>query len=158
MRVSDYVVEFLVERGILDVFLVSGGGIMYLTDAVGLNEELFRDELRCAVQVNRIYCFICAQRQNAVHHVVQRCLDDVLATVDVGLNRLNRIVFARWHLFKGGCMNDPVSYTHLDVYKRQIQYLNYRVKPDWMVIDNYSIGLDWERQVRPHVKRIMRCV
>jgi UDP-2,4-diacetamido-2,4,6-trideoxy-beta-L-altropyranose hydrolase len=36
-----------------------------------------------------------------------------------------------------------------------IQYLNYRVKPDWMVIDNYSIGLDWERQVRPHVKRIM---
>ena len=40
MRVSDYVVEFLVERGIHDVFLVSGGGIMYLTDAVGLNPKI----------------------------------------------------------------------------------------------------------------------
>lgn len=40
MRVADYVVEFLVERGIQDVFLVSGGGIMYLTDAVGLNPKL----------------------------------------------------------------------------------------------------------------------
>lgn len=36
-----------------------------------------------------------------------------------------------------------------------IQHLNYRGKPDWVVIDNYSIGLNWEQQVRPHVKRIM---
>ncbi|HEY2470555.1 MAG TPA: UDP-2,4-diacetamido-2,4,6-trideoxy-beta-L-altropyranose hydrolase [Terracidiphilus sp.] len=36
-----------------------------------------------------------------------------------------------------------------------VQYVNYLGKPDWIVIDNYSIGLDWERQVRPHVKRIM---
>jgi len=36
-----------------------------------------------------------------------------------------------------------------------IQYLSYRGKPGWMVIDNYSIGLDWEQQIRPHVQRIM---
>jgi UDP-2,4-diacetamido-2,4,6-trideoxy-beta-L-altropyranose hydrolase len=36
-----------------------------------------------------------------------------------------------------------------------IRYLNSLGKPNWIVIDNYSIGLDWERQVRPHVKRIM---
>jgi UDP-2,4-diacetamido-2,4,6-trideoxy-beta-L-altropyranose hydrolase len=36
-----------------------------------------------------------------------------------------------------------------------VQFLNDRGKPDWVVVDNYSIGLDWERQVRPHVKRIM---
>lgn len=36
-----------------------------------------------------------------------------------------------------------------------IEYLNYQSKPDWMVIDNYSIGLDWEQRVRPHVGRIM---
>jgi UDP-2,4-diacetamido-2,4,6-trideoxy-beta-L-altropyranose hydrolase len=36
-----------------------------------------------------------------------------------------------------------------------IQYLNSCGKPDWMIIDNYFIGLDWERQVRPHVERIM---
>lgn len=35
MNVAEYVVQFLAERGVKDVFLVSGGGIMYLTDAVG---------------------------------------------------------------------------------------------------------------------------
>jgi UDP-2,4-diacetamido-2,4,6-trideoxy-beta-L-altropyranose hydrolase len=36
-----------------------------------------------------------------------------------------------------------------------IQYLNDHGRPDCMVIDNYSIGLDWERQVRPLVERIL---
>ena len=35
MNVADAVVEFLAEHGVDDVFLVSGGGIMYLTDALG---------------------------------------------------------------------------------------------------------------------------
>lgn len=37
---SDYVVDFLVKRGIKDIFLVSGGGIMYLIDAVGRNKKI----------------------------------------------------------------------------------------------------------------------
>lgn len=36
-----------------------------------------------------------------------------------------------------------------------IQYLNYRGRPDWIVIDNYSIGSNWERQIRPHARNIM---
>ncbi len=35
MKVSDYVIEFLVERGVSDIFMVSGGGIMHLVDSVG---------------------------------------------------------------------------------------------------------------------------
>ncbi len=35
MRVSDYVVHFLVEHGVPDLFLVSGVGIMHLLDSVG---------------------------------------------------------------------------------------------------------------------------
>jgi hypothetical protein len=34
MLLSDYVIEFLAKKGINDVFLVSGGGIMYLLDSV----------------------------------------------------------------------------------------------------------------------------
>lgn len=37
IRLSDYVVQFFVDRGIQDIFLVSGGGIMHLLDAVGRN-------------------------------------------------------------------------------------------------------------------------
>jgi acetolactate synthase I/II/III large subunit len=37
IKVSDFIVNFLVEKGIHDIFLVSGGGIMHLLDAVGRN-------------------------------------------------------------------------------------------------------------------------
>ena len=37
IRLSDYVIQFFVDRGIHDVFLASGGGIMHLLDSVGRN-------------------------------------------------------------------------------------------------------------------------
>lgn len=37
---SDYVIQFLVQKGIKDIFLVSGGGIMYLLDSVGRNKKI----------------------------------------------------------------------------------------------------------------------
>lgn len=40
IRLADYVVDFLVKKRIDTVFLVSGGGIMYLTDAVGKNKHI----------------------------------------------------------------------------------------------------------------------
>lgn len=40
VRLADFVVEWLVEKGIGDIFLVSGGGIMFLCDAVGKNKQI----------------------------------------------------------------------------------------------------------------------
>ncbi|TRZ53268.1 thiamine pyrophosphate-binding protein, partial [bacterium] len=40
IRLSDYVIDFLVKKGISDIFLVSGGGIMFLCDAVGRNKKI----------------------------------------------------------------------------------------------------------------------
>ena len=40
MKVSDYVVQILVENGIRDLFLVSGGAIMHLLDSVGNNRDI----------------------------------------------------------------------------------------------------------------------
>ncbi|OGK21881.1 hypothetical protein A3C23_00855 [Candidatus Roizmanbacteria bacterium RIFCSPHIGHO2_02_FULL_37_13b] len=40
MIVADYVIDFLVKRGITDIFLVSGGGIMYLLDAIYRNKKI----------------------------------------------------------------------------------------------------------------------
>ncbi|ODP31255.1 thiamine pyrophosphate-binding protein [Pandoraea sp. ISTKB] len=40
MNVSDVVIRFLEERGIGKVFMLSGGGIMYLLDALGKSEKL----------------------------------------------------------------------------------------------------------------------
>ena len=40
IKVSDFVVKFLIEKGIQDLFLVSGGGIMHLVDSVGKNPDM----------------------------------------------------------------------------------------------------------------------
>jgi acetolactate synthase-1/2/3 large subunit len=37
MLLSDYVIQFLADKGVRDVFLVSGGGIMYLLDSLARN-------------------------------------------------------------------------------------------------------------------------
>lgn len=40
IKVSDYIMEFLVSLGIADVFYVSGGGAMHMNDSLGRNERL----------------------------------------------------------------------------------------------------------------------
>lgn len=40
IRLSDYLVDFLVRREIKDIFTVSGGGILHLLDAVGLHQGM----------------------------------------------------------------------------------------------------------------------
>ena len=40
IKVSDYVMQFLVNQGIKDLFLISGGGMMHLLDSAGKNPDL----------------------------------------------------------------------------------------------------------------------
>ena len=40
MKVSDYVIEFLAEKGIEDMFFLPGGGCMHLTESLGANEKI----------------------------------------------------------------------------------------------------------------------
>jgi acetolactate synthase-1/2/3 large subunit len=40
IKLSDYVMDFLVENGISNIFMVSGGGIMHLVDSAGKNEHM----------------------------------------------------------------------------------------------------------------------
>lgn len=59
MRVADYVTQVLVERGIRDVFLVTGGGAMHLNDAIGRRKELnyvcCHHEQACAMAAESYY-------------------------------------------------------------------------------------------------------
>jgi len=40
MRVSDYIASFIEKSGVKDIFLLSGGGIMHLTDGLACNKNL----------------------------------------------------------------------------------------------------------------------
>ena len=43
MRTADYIFQFLADRGVRDVFMVSGGGAMFLKDALGSEPRLRAD-------------------------------------------------------------------------------------------------------------------
>lgn len=40
IKLSDYVMNFLIDNGVSDLFMVSGGGIMHLVDSVGKNQRM----------------------------------------------------------------------------------------------------------------------
>ena len=40
IRLADYVMEFLVQEGVKDIFLVPGGGSVFLNDALNKNKNL----------------------------------------------------------------------------------------------------------------------
>lgn len=58
-RVADYIADFLVQKGIMDVFSVVGGGSMFLNDAFGKKEELHctynHHEQACAMAAEGYY-------------------------------------------------------------------------------------------------------
>jgi acetolactate synthase-1/2/3 large subunit len=69
MLLSDYVIGFLVEKEINDIFLVSGGGIMYLLDSVGRNPKI-----RYYCNYHEQACAIAAEGYARVRNGVGACL------------------------------------------------------------------------------------
>lgn len=40
IKLSDYLIKFLVQKGIRDIFMISGGGIIHLVDSLGKNKDM----------------------------------------------------------------------------------------------------------------------
>ena len=69
MKVSDYVIDFLVQRGVNDIFTVSGGGIMHLVDSLGR-----RPGVRYICNFHEQACAIAAEAYARVRNSVGACL------------------------------------------------------------------------------------
>jgi acetolactate synthase I/II/III large subunit len=69
MKVSDYVVDFLRDRGIEDIFTVSGGGIMHLVDSLGR-----RPGVRYICNYHEQACAIAAESYARVRDAVGACI------------------------------------------------------------------------------------
>ena len=72
-----------------------------------------------AVAVHRVLEIPVLLRRSARYLLVQRGFTFLLSLVSIGLTLLFAMSFARYL--------QPVSYTHLDVYKRQRQFLRSRI-------------------------------
>ena len=86
MKLSDYVIDFLVKKGITDIFMVSGGGIMHLLDSVGRNENI-----RYYCNYHEQACAIAAEGYARAQNKVGVCM---VTTGPGGFNALSGIVGA----------------------------------------------------------------
>lgn len=68
IRVSDYIVELLIKQGVKDVFLLAGGGIMYLLDSIGKSKKI-----RYIVNHHEQACAIAAEAYARVTNKVGVC-------------------------------------------------------------------------------------
>jgi acetolactate synthase-1/2/3 large subunit len=69
MKVSDYVMDFLVGAGVEDVFTVSGGGIMHLIDSLGANARL-----RYIANYHEQACAVAAEAYARIRGTLGACL------------------------------------------------------------------------------------
>jgi acetolactate synthase I/II/III large subunit len=69
MKVSHYVIDFLRDRGITDIFTVSGGGIMHLVDSLGR-----RPGVRYICNFHEQACAIAAEAYARVRNGVGACV------------------------------------------------------------------------------------
>ena len=65
IKLSDYVIDYLVGRGINEIFLVSGGGIMHLVDSVGRHPRM-RYVCNYHEQASAIAAEACARVKNQI--------------------------------------------------------------------------------------------
>ncbi|MGA8029531.1 MAG: thiamine pyrophosphate-binding protein [Bryobacteraceae bacterium] len=87
MNLSDYVIQFLVQKGVEDTFLVAGGGIMYLVDSVGREPGM-----RYYCNYHEQACGIAAEAYARVREHVGVCL----ATVGPGATNALSGILGAW--------------------------------------------------------------
>lgn len=125
MRVSDYIVKRLVQAGVKHVFMVTGRGLLYLSDALAANKEIkavsthheqgagFAAYAYAESQNGLGACFVstgCAST-NAITAVMCAWQDDVPLVVVSGQNKLKETTYHTHSLIRsyGQQENDIVS-------------------------------------------------
>lgn len=83
-RLADYVADFLVEKGIKDCFMVTGGGAMHLNDALGHKEGLY-----CTYNHHEQACAIAAEAYARVENKMAVCC---VTTGPGGTNAITGVV------------------------------------------------------------------
>lgn len=153
VRLADYVADFLVNKGVTDVFSVVGGGAMHLNDALGHNENLHvtynHHEQACAIAAeayarleNRIAA-VCVTTgpggTNALTGVVGGWLDSIPMFIISGQVRYDTT--ARFALKEAGALVRAMGDQEYDIVKS--------VEP----MTKYAVMIEEPNTIRYHLER-----
>lgn len=155
IRLADYVANFLVEKGVTDVFSVVGGGAMHLNDALGHNEKLHvtynHHEQACAIAAeayaridNRIAA-VCVTTgpggTNALTGVVGGWLDSIPMFIISGQVRYDTT--ARFALKETGAVVRAMGDQEYDIVKSVENMTKYAVMIEDPKMIRYALEKAW---------------
>ncbi len=147
IKLSDYVVEYLVDHGVNEIFLVSGGGIMHLVDSVGRNPRM-----RYVCNYHEQACAIAAEACARVKNRVAACL---VTTGPGATNALSGIAGAWFDsipvLVLSGQVRTPLiaDYNRL----RQLGPQEVNVLPMARPVTKYCVSVRDPRTIREELDR-----
>jgi hypothetical protein len=101
--------------------------------SIGLDEQFFGNELSGSVEVRRIDGLIGAEGENVGDTGVERGVDDVAGSIDIGLDRFDGIVFTGGHLLKRGGMDNDVHLLEGATQADAVSNVSDEVAKRWMV-------------------------
>lgn len=147
MKVSDFIINFLVEKGIKEVFTVSGGGCIHLIDSLGKNKNIN---------------YVCNHHEQASaiaaegYSRINNHLGVVLVTTGPGgINALNG-VFGCWTdsipcLFLSGqvSLNQTIQHTKC----RQIGDQEYPIIESVKPMTKYAVMITDKNTIRYHLEK-----
>lgn len=149
IKLSDFVVEHLVARGVTDIFLVSGGGIMHLCDSVGRSQGM-----RYVCNYHEQACAIAAEAFARVSGRIGFCL----ATTGPGaVNALSGLVGAWFDsipvLVLSGQVRTPLiaDYARLRQFGPQEANIIPMVRP----VTKYAVQVRDPRTIRRELDRAL---
>lgn len=147
IKLSDYVVEYLVDHGVNEIFLVSGGGIMHLVDSVGRNPRM-----RYVCNYHEQACAIAAEACARVKNHIAACL---VTTGPGATNALSGIAGAWFDsipvLVLSGQVRIPLIADHRRV--RQLGPQEVNILPMAQTVTKYSASVRDPRTIREELDR-----
>lgn len=150
-RVADYVAQLLVEHGVTDVFMVTGGGAMHLNDALGGNPGL--RVVPCHHEQ------ACAMAGESYARLSGRLCAVNVTSGPGGTNTLTG-VFGAWTdsvplLVISGQVKRETMVGSTDLLLRQLGDQEIDIVTIMRSVTKYAVVLDDPRDVRKHVERAL---
>ncbi len=152
IKVSDYIAQFLVDHGILDVFTVTGGGAMHMNDSLG-----HKQELHCTYNHHEQGCAIAAE---AYCRLTNRLAAVCVTSGPGGTNALTGVVCG-WldsipmFILSGQVKRETTIHACPDIPLRQLGDQEFDITTTVKNMTKYSKFVDCPEEIAYHLEKAL---
>lgn len=149
IKVSEYIADFLVQKGVTDVFLITGGGAMHLDDAIGHKEGL-----KCTYNHHEQACAIAAE---GYARLTGRVAPVLVTSGPGGTNAITGVIGAWQDSIPMFVLSGQVKYetttASCDVALRQLGDQEFQITDTVANMTKYAVMVTDKNSIRYHLEK-----